>query len=167
MTTICNYTCIYTFPIGKLEVTAEDDAITGIRFTDGTPSTPCSGTPPAVIILAVKWLQDYFNGKIPQNMPPIKQQGTPFQKEVWQELLKIDYGETVTYGDIAKRVAERRGIKKMSAQAVGQALSKNPIIIMVPCHRVIGNNGKLTGYAGGVEKKHFLLKLEKTLLKVK
>lgn len=100
-------------------------------------------------------------------MPPIKQQGTPFQKEVWQELLKIDYGETVTYGDIAKRVAERRGIKKMSAQAVGQSLSKNPIIIMVPCHRVIGNNGKLTGYAGGVEKKHFLLKLEKRLLKAK
>lgn len=167
MTTICNYTYIYTFPIGKLEVTAEDDAITGIRFTDGTPSTPCSSTPPAVIIQAIKWLQDYFNGKIPQNMPPIKQQGTPFQKEVWQELLKIDYGETVAYGDIAKRVAERRGIKKMSAQAVGQALSKNPIIIMVPCHRVIGNNGKLTGYAGGVEKKHFLLKLEKTLLKAK
>lgn len=89
--------------------------------------------------------------------------GTEFQKEVWEILRGIEYGETMSYGEIAQRVAEKRGMKKMSAQAVGQAIGRNPIPIIVPCHRVVGKNGALTGYSGGMEKKIWLLEHEGNL----
>ena len=87
--------------------------------------------------------------------------GTSFQKDVWEILMEILYGKTVTYGDIAKRIAKKRGMKRMSAQAVGGAVGRNGIAIIVPCHRVIGSDGRLTGYAGGMDKKKWLLTLEK------
>ena len=111
--------------------------------------------------LTFQWLDTYFNGKEPDFTPPLSLYGTPFQKMVWEILLTIPYGQTMTYGDIAKRIAEQKGIARMSAQAVGGAVGRNPISIIIPCHRVIGTNGSLTGYAGGIGKKIYLLNLEK------
>ena len=111
--------------------------------------------------MAKKWLDIYFSGKEPNFKLPLKFTGSEFQNEVWEILYSIPYGKTMTYGEIAKRLAARRGIGKMSAQAVGGAVGKNEISIIVPCHRVVGSNGSLTGYAGGIDKKISLLKLEK------
>lgn len=108
-----------------------------------------------------RWLDVYFSGKRPDFTPPILLRGTPFQKEVWDILLTIPYGQTMTYGEMAAQIAKKKGIKKMSAQAVGGAVGHNPITLIVPCHRVVGANGNLTGYAGGLERKKWLLALEK------
>ena len=109
----------------------------------------------------MRWLDVYFSGKRPDFTPSIRLRGTSFQKEVWEILLKIPYGKTMTYGDIADKIAKKKGIPKMSAQAVGGAVGHNPITLIVPCHRVVGANGNLIGYAGGVERKKCLLELEK------
>ena len=108
-----------------------------------------------------RWLDIYFSGKEPDFRLPLHFIGTDFQKEVWDILYSIPYGKTMTYGSIANILAKRKGLKRMSAQAVGGAVSRNEISIIVPCHRVIGSNGSLTGYAGGIDKKIELLKLEK------
>lgn len=109
-----------------------------------------------------EWLDLYFNGKIPRFTPPIAfpKDSSRFTLRVWEILLEIPYGETMTYGDIAKQVAREFGIAKMSAQAVGGAVGRNPISIIVPCHRVLGANLNITGYAGGIDKKLALLRLE-------
>lgn len=109
-----------------------------------------------------EWLDLYFNGKIPRFTPPIAfpKDSSRFALRVWEILIEIPYGATMTYGDIAKQVAREFGIDKMSAQAVGGAVSRNPISIIVPCHRVIGANLNITGYAGGIDKKLALLRLE-------
>ncbi len=107
-----------------------------------------------------KWLDIYFSGKEPNFTPPLHFIGTPFQNEVWEILATIPYGKTMTYGEIAKIIAKRKGIRRMSAQAVGGAVGRNEISIVVPCHRVLGSNGNLTGYAGGIDKKIALLQLE-------
>lgn len=107
-----------------------------------------------------QWLDSYFMGDIPDVSLNLKPQGSSFQQEVWQLLLGIPYGSTVTYGDIADMVARRRKIKTMSAQAIGGAVGANPISIIIPCHRVIGKNGNLTGYNGGIELKIKLLEIE-------
>lgn len=109
-----------------------------------------------------EWLDLYFNGKIPRFTPPIAfpKDSSRFALRVWEILLEIPYGATMTYGDIAKQVAQEFGIDKMSAQAVGGAVSRNPISIIVPCHRVLGANLNITGYAGGIDKKLALLKCE-------
>ena len=109
---------------------------------------------------ARKWLDIYFTGKEPDFMPPVHMIGSPFRLSVWELLRKIPYGETVTYGELAKMVAEKRGLSRMSAQAVGGAVGHNEISIIVPCHRVVGSDGSLTGYAGGVDRKERLLTLE-------
>jgi methylated-DNA-[protein]-cysteine S-methyltransferase len=107
------------------------------------------------------WLNRYFSGKKPDIKEiPVKFIGNEFRKSVWKILCKIPYGKVITYNDIAKQIANQRGITKMSAQAVGGAVGHNPISIIVPCHRVIGKNGKLTGYAAGLDKKTKLLELE-------
>lgn len=93
-------------------------------------------------------------------MPPMHMLGTAFQKEVWEILRTIPYGETTTYGGIAAKIAKKRGLTRMSAQAVGNAVGRNELSILIPCHRVVGTNGSLTGYAGGIDKKTALLKLE-------
>ena len=107
-----------------------------------------------------RWLDMYFSGKKPSFTPPIQMRTTPFRKQVWEILLQIPYGHTMTYGEISDKIAKEKGIKKMSAQAVGGAVGHNSISLIIPCHRVVGANGKLTGYAGGLDKKIYLLKLE-------
>lgn len=107
-----------------------------------------------------KWLDKYFNGDIPTINIKIKLEGTPFQKEVWNILTKIPYGKTITYKDIGLTIFNNRDKNKIPYQAIGQAVGKNPISIIIPCHRVIGSNGNLTGYNGGIEIKEKLLKIE-------
>ena len=117
-----------------------------------------------ILIETKKWLNRYFNGEKPcpneLDLAPI---GSKFRKNVWDILCKIPYGKVITYNDIAKEIAKKRKINKMSAQAVGGAVGHNPISIIIPCHRVIGTNGSLTGYAGGLDKKEYLLKLENAI----
>ncbi len=108
----------------------------------------------------IRWLETYFGGEIPDFTPELFVQSTPFRKAVWDILLTIPYGQTVTYGEIAAIMAQQMGKKKMSAQAVGGAVGHNPISIIIPCHRVVGADGSLTGYAGGIDRKKFLLGLE-------
>lgn len=109
-----------------------------------------------------KWLDRYFKGDKPKiNELDIEPLGSDFRKSVWRILCNIPYGEVITYNDIAKEIAKEKGIKQMSAQAVGGAVGHNPISIIIPCHRVVGSNGSLTGYAGGVKKKKYLLEHEK------
>lgn len=115
----------------------------------------------ATIDLAFGWLDRYFSNKQPNPSElPFRLKGSTFQMEVWNELLDIEYGQVITYGDIAKSLAAKRGIKRMAAQAVGGAVGKNPISIIVPCHRVVGSNGNLTGYGGGLDMKISLLESE-------
>ena len=112
-----------------------------------------------------RWLDTYFSGKDPGFTPPIAMRTTPFRKQVWEIMLQIPYGCTLTYGKIADKIASKRGIKKMSAQAVGGAVGHNSISLIIPCHRVIGSDGNLTGYAGGIKTKIKLLNLEGIQLK--
>lgn len=112
----------------------------------------------------IDWLERYFDGKNPGEIPKVKFNGTEFRNEVWNILLKIPYGEITTYGEIAKTIAKRKGLCRMSAQAIGGAVGHNPISIIVPCHRVVGANGALTGYAGGIDKKINLLSMEGHLI---
>ena len=109
------------------------------------------------------WLEIYFRGEIPLFTPSLSAQGTPFRKAVWAILQKIPYGHTMTYKEIASKLAFQRGITKMSAQAVGNAVGHNPISLIIPCHRVIGSDKSLTGYAGGLNRKAWLLDLEKAM----
>lgn len=110
-----------------------------------------------VLTEAKRWLDIYFAGREPDFMPPVHMIGTPFQMEVWELLRKIPYGKTTTYGELARQIARQRGLAHMSAQAAGGAVGHNPISIIIPCHRVVGSNGSLTGYAGGIQRKIQLL----------
>ena len=108
-----------------------------------------------------KWLDIYFSGKEPNFVPKLKQNGSDFRQEVWKILRDIPYGKTITYGDIAKIIAKKRGVKRISAQAVGGAVGHNSISIIVPCHRVVGANKNLIGYTAGLNVKKYLLGLER------
>lgn len=127
------------------------------------PDSPLVGDSPSELSLfseVKRWLDAYFRRKRPTVDFPLALEGTPFRQEVWALLRQIPYGETVTYGELAAEIAKRRCRAKFSAQAVGQAVGRNPISIIVPCHRVVGASHSLTGYAGGVERKRLLLDLE-------
>ena len=142
----------YDSPLGPLWFTGRDGVLTGLSFA------PPSGEIPEGSFDAVRhWLDDYFQGISRETGFPLAPSGTPFQNLIWRLLLDIPYGETRTYGEIASQAAELLGREKMSAQAVGQAAGRNPIAIVIPCHRVVGAGGKLTGYASGVERKQWLL----------
>ncbi len=121
----------------------------------------------AVFDCTERWLDSYFSGHNPDFTPPICLKGTSFQEDVWEILKRIPYGKVISYGEIARQIAEKRGLKRMSAQAVGGAVGRNPIAIIIPCHRVVGSNGSLTGYAGGLDKKTELLKIEGVLISFK
>ena len=150
----------YESPLGTLWLTGTEGILTGLSF-----SHPGGDYAPGSFDAAKHWLDDYFRG-IPREIEfPLSPKGTAFQKLIWNLLLEIPYGETATYGELARRAAALLGREKMSAQAVGQAAHRNPIAIIIPCHRVIGKNGKLVGYAGGMENKKFLLELEKSHLR--
>lgn len=114
-----------------------------------------------VLAEAKRWLDVYFSGKVPDFTPPLHPVGSAFRRSVWEILLQIPYGQTTTYGEIARQLAEKQGLPRMSAQAVGGAVGHNEISIIIPCHRVVGTSGSLTGYAGGISKKEKLLELER------
>lgn len=157
----------YHSPIGGITVSGNGREITGLWFDGqkyfgatlpdqyGEKMTP-------VLEETEKWLDLYFNGMEPDYTPPLSLETTPFRRAVWEILLAIPYGQTMTYGEIADRIAAQMGLAAMSAQAVGGAVGHNPISLIIPCHRVVGANGSLTGYAGGIEKKKWLLKMEHT-----
>ena len=152
------YGC-YESPLGPLLLEWEEEALTGLWMNREMPEW-MHPVPKNV----KQWLDAYFLGN-PGEIPfPLKAKGTPFQQQVWQVLMTIPFGQTRTYGEIAGEMALLTGKKKMSAQAIGQAVGKNPISILIPCHRVVGAGGKLTGYAGGLENKVWLLQHEKVLL---
>lgn len=153
----------YKFPIGIIIITSDETEITGLRFKGESEAEVLSDKKykeTSAIKEGKKWLDLYFSGKNPGYIPAINPTGTEFQKLVWKLLLEIPYGKTTTYGEIAGKIAEIKNVSRMSAQAVGGAVGKNPIAIIIPCHRVVGKNGKLTGYAYGIDKKISLLALE-------
>lgn len=159
------YTHHYDSPFGGITLASDGEALTGLWF-DGQKyfgaslSDHCEPGELPVFEEADKWLTIYFDGKEPDFMPPLSMKTTPFRKAVWEILRTIPYGRTMTYGEIAERIAGQMGLCRMSAQAVGGAVGHNPISLMIPCHRVVGTDGSLTGYAGGIEVKKKLLVLE-------
>lgn len=159
------YLSYYNSPIGKIALGSDGHALVGLWFEGA--KYYCEGfdrlakTKDLSIFNETKrWLDIYFSGKEPDFMPEIKQNGSDFRLEVWQILKEISYGKTITYGEIAQKIAKKRGLKRISAQAVGSAVGHNSVSIIVPCHRVVGAKALLTGYAGGLDKKKFLLGLE-------
>ena len=161
------YTYHYQSPLGGITLSSNGTELTGLWFDgqkyfgDTLPKEYEEKTLP-VFEQSVRWLDIYFSGKAPDFTPPLCMLTTPFRKAVWKIMLTIPFGETMTYGEIANSIAKQKGLFKMSAQAVGGAVGHNSISLIIPCHRVVGTNGSLTGYAGGIEKKVQLLKLEKT-----
>lgn len=167
-----HYTCKYQSPLGEITIAADDECIIGLwfvgqRYYEASVDKQNERRKTPLLKEAERWLDIYFDGREPDFELPLKLKGTDFQKEVWEILLTIPYGCTMTYGEIANIIANRRGIKTMSAQAVGGAVGRNPISIIVPCHRVIGSDGSMTGYAGGIDKKIALLKIENGLSQLK
>lgn len=165
-----NYIYNYNSPLGEITLSSNGDALTGLWFCDQKYCTEnitndYTYRQLPVFKQTVKWLDIYFSGVCPDFTPKIHVSGTDFRECVWNILLKIPYGKTMTYKEIADITAEKLGYRKMSAQAVGGAVGHNPISIIVPCHRVVGSSGSLTGYAGGLDKKIYLLKLEGTDMK--
>lgn len=152
------YIDYYSSHIALIELRATDKGLTKLSFVDTTKEKDKNSNKHTEE--AKSFLESYFKGEISNVYPELDIKGTPFQEEVWTILKTIPYGETRTYGDIANEIAKKRNIKKMSTQAVGGALNKNPIAILVPCHRVIGDKGNLVGYAYGIEIKRKLLELE-------
>jgi len=162
---IMDYVFHYDSPLGGITLSSDGNALTGLWF-DGqkyfgdTLGSCYEEEELPVFTEAVRWLDIYFGGRDPGFTPPLAMKTTPFRKEVWEIMLTIPYGQTMTYGQIAARIAEHRGLKHMSAQAVGGAVGHNSISLIIPCHRVVGTGGSLTGYAGGIDKKVYLLTME-------
>ena len=159
------YTYKYKSPLGSILLAADEVGITGLWFEGQkyfANTLPDKYIPQETEILAEakKWLDVYFSGEEPKFTPPLHPVGSTFRQAVWQILLQIPYGQTITYGEIARKMTEMKNVSRMSAQAVGGAVGHNEISIIIPCHRVIGTNGSLTGYAGGIDKKLSLLELE-------
>lgn len=160
----------YSSPIGELLLSSNGEKLTGLWFDkhiNFKDENILAGEYKFLPVFeqTVKWLDIYFSGENPDFTPPLQLEGTPFRKSVWEILRKIPYGKVTTYGDIARQIGRQKGVGKMSAQAVGGAVGHNPISIIVPCHRVVGANGNLTGFGGGIDKKIALLKLEKVDMK--
>lgn len=162
------YTCTYKSPLGNILIAADDIGLTGLWFEEqkyfahGIDLSDSEEKENNILKETTKWLDLYFKGENPPFTPKLHPMGSEFRKQVWGILLTIPYGQTVTYGEIATKLAVSMGLSHMSAQAVGGAVGHNRISIIIPCHRVVGTNGSLTGYAGGIDKKIALLELEKT-----
>lgn len=162
------YTSAYQSPIGNLLIASKDNKLVGLwvenqkYYLSNFKEEIVEKENLEILVKTKKWLDRYFNGEKPDikelEISPV---GSEFRKSVWEILKNIPYGEVITYNDIAKEIAKQKGIKKMSAQAVGGAVGHNPISIIIPCHRVVGTNGSLTGFAGGIKKKIYLLEHEK------
>ena len=152
----------YSSPLGEITLAAQDGALIGLWFFGqkydraGLEKLPLEARPDdrAVLEAACLWLDGYFAGEEAEPAFPLAPQGTAFQQRVWERLRAIPYGETVSYGDLARSLGS-------SARAVGAAVGRNPISVLIPCHRVLSSDGSLTGYAGGLERKKALLELER------
>lgn len=160
------YRTKYPSPLGKIMLACDDNAITGLWFSgqkhfENIMPSAAREENHQLLDKARHWLDIYFSGNDPKFLLPLKYNTTEFRKMVWDILLTIPYGKTITYGEIAKKIAGQTGIERMSSQAVGSAVGHNPISIIIPCHRVVGTNGSLTGYAGGIDRKLKLLELER------
>ncbi len=170
-----NYITHYESPIGPITLASDGESLTALLFNGETffdrlfdgqwdsleiPAEDVRGFP--AFAETFRWLDIYFSGDVPDFLPPLSLAlATPFGREVCEIMMTIPYGETATYGQIADMIAKRRGIARMSAQAVGGAVGRNPISIIIPCHRIIGSDGSLIGYGGGLDKKRKLLALER------
>ena len=153
-------------PLGEIRLRSDGKSLTGLWFVgqvnDAKYNRDIEIKDDLPIFGQVEtWLESYVSGEQTPIKIPLQPKGTVFQEEVWKILQEIPYGETMTYGEIAQRIAKEKGVATYSAQAVGQAVGKNPISILIPCHRVLGKNGALTGYAGGVHRKEQLLRIER------
>jgi len=164
-----NYTRRYDSPLGRMIMAGDGNTLTGLWFEGqkhiSSPLPPeCPERYLPVFEETARWLDLYFGGVIPDFTPALNLKGTAFRKAVWKILLTIPYGRTMTYGEIADRIAGETGGGRMSARAVGGAVGHNPVSLIVPCHRVIGSDGRMTGYAGGIDKKVRLLRMEQTVV---
>lgn len=161
-----DYTHVYQSPLGKIVLTSDGKRLVGLWFEKNRYSgvvmekeRPADEGLP-VFAEADRWLDVYFSGREPDFTPPLHVRGSEFRRRVCEIMLAIPYGTTRTYGDIARQIAAERGLDRMSAQAVGGAVGHNPVSIIIPCHRVVGSDGSLVGYGGGIHRKVELLKLE-------
>ncbi len=156
----------YRSPLGGITIASNGEALTGLwfdgqkYFADNLEKEYREESLP-VFEEADRWLDIYFSGQAPDFTPPLSMRTTPFRKIVWEIMLTIPYGQTMTYGGIAGLTAKQKGLSRMSAQAVGGAVGHNAISLIIPCHRVVGSDGSLTGYAAGIDKKVKLLTMEK------
>jgi len=153
-------------PVGLLTLASDGEALIGLwmegqRYFGKSLPTAYSERKLPIMELAQRWLELYFRGREPDYFPPVQLGGTPFQHAVWEALRTIPYGETMTYGELARQLSAQVEYSRVSARAVGGAVARNPISILIPCHRVVGANGTLTGYAGGLDRKQKLLALER------
>lgn len=155
----------YASPLGQITVASDGEAVLGLWFDGQKYDRDVLGKEYKEAALPIfgeadRWLDQYFAGLAPNFTPKLNLRGTAFRRRVWDILLEIPYGQTMTYGEIADRIARERGLKRMSARAVGGAVGHNPISLIVPCHRALGAQGRLTGYAGGLDRKAWLLRRE-------
>ena len=159
------YTGYYRSPLGRLLLAADEIGLRGLwfegqrYFAQGLAPVHTDEETP-ILAQTRRWLDLYFSGSVPDFTPPLHPIGSDFRQEVWALLLQIPYGKTTTYGALANQLAEKHGQRRMSAQAVGGAVGHNAISIIIPCHRVVGADGSLTGYAGGLDTKARLLAVE-------
>ena len=156
----------YKSPLGDITLASDGISLTGLWFNEQKYFADSLEEKYEIKYLqifdeTVNWLDIYFKGKIPDFTPKIKMKTSDFRKSVWEIMLTIPYGHIMTYGEIAKIIVKQKGLSRMSAQAIGNAVAHNSISLIIPCHRVVGANGSLTGYAGGIDKKIKLLELEK------
>jgi len=161
-----HYTYTYRSPLGPIVIAADGRSLTGLWFEGqkyfaATLPARHEERPLPLFAQTCRWLDSYFRGEDPGPTPPLHPQGSPFRQAVWELLLRIPRGRTATYGELAREIARRQGAETCSAQAVGGAVGHNPVSILIPCHRVVGSDGSLTGYAGGIERKVRLLELER------
>ena len=162
-----DYTHHFLSPLGGITMASDGNVLTGLWF-DGqkhfaeTLSDHHRQKNLTAFDEAVRWLDIYFGGKVPDFTPALNPKGTAFRRAVWEILLTIPYGRTMTYGEIAARMTLQAGGTRVSARAVGGAVGRNPISLIIPCHRVIGADGSLTGYAGGIDRKARLLQMEQS-----
>lgn len=157
---------LWDSPLGRMLVVSDGHALVGIWFEGQKHekekmSDPIKMDGDPICDAACAFLDGYFRGEKRTFAFPLDPQGTSFRKSVWKKLLEIPYGEVRTYGQLAKEIAKERGIQRMSSRAIGNAVSRNPIAILIPCHRVIGKDNHLVGYAGGIERKASLLAFER------
>ena len=160
------YTSLYASPVGCILLAANDNSLVGLwidkqKYYYNLKDECIQNNNHPILVQTKEWLTRYFNKEKPKiNELKLSLNGTDFQKKVWKILVGIPYGKTITYKDIAKQIIKETKVKNMSSQAIGNAVGHNPISIIIPCHRVVGTNGSLTGYAGGINIKKYLLKHE-------